>query len=454
MLQNSQSNPDIIVPESEENKRLINFSFKQESAEFQELMTEAAGFYEDGNTKEALIKYVEAHESEKSSVQPFIEIAKIYLETGKLDLAQQNLVLAQKKGPLPIEGKRILARLHLQDRNYQQAREVIQSIKNPTNEDRILLVVLSLLADDIEKARENVDLVAAGTTQDKFQKVGMKLKEAFEIYDTFLDSPSSYLLVLSGENLITIEEYALARPLLFEAISQENAYRDAWVLLGYSYLQSNKLTDAKQTLNKAKDIDPYFAETYFYLGLTQEAAGDHQRAITALGQAEGFGHENKMEIHIHKANNYFALENFPKASEEYEKAANSGKLDMDLFIRAVWINIEPANNAIKALSIAQKALETYPEEAMAFNLVGWAYLANNNSADAEIYLQRAISTDPTLDASYLNLGVLHAQRSNNEVANTYFDKAIKYAEENGSASIKARAELEKEKLTPGDNEQS
>ena len=449
---NSSPGNDVPATEEPTERRLINFNFNQESKEFQELMVQASQHYQNGNTKKALSTYVQAYEADKTSVAPFLAIAEIYIDTGKYDLAQENLILAQKKGPLPNEGKRLLARLQLLEKNYQQTREVLQSIKTPNNEDYLLEIVLSLLVDDIDNAREKVDLIAESNTEGTYKESGLLLQKAFELYDTFTDSPRSYLLVLAGEQLIEIEEYDLARPLLFEAISEENTYRDAWTLLGYSFLQSNKLTDAKQTLTKSKELDPYNATTHFYLGLTQEALGEQQLAITALSQAEGFDYPNKKEIYIHKANNYFALEDYKNAAAEYEKANDISTLDMDLYTRTVWMYIEPLNNSLKALNLAQKAVQNNPGNAMALNLLGWAQLANNNLNEAEKFLQQAISKDVTLDASYLNLGVLHASKENQEVANKYFEKAIKYATENGNKSIKARAESEQKKLTQNQDE--
>lgn len=449
---NNPSASDIPATDTETEKRILNFNFNPESKEFQELMVLGSQHYQNGETKKALATYVQAYQANKSSADPFLAIAEIYIETDKNDLAQENLILAQKKGPLSDKGKRLLARLQLLEKNYQQTREVIQSIKTRSNEDYILEIVLSLLVDDIKNAEEKVKLITESNTEGTYKEAGILLEQAFELYETFIDSPRSYLLVLTAEQLINIEEYQLARPLLFEAIAEENKYRDAWTLLGYSFLQSNKLTDAKQTLNKSKNLDPYDPNTQFYLGLTYEALGEHQLAINALSQAEGFEYKNMKEVLIHKGNNYFALADYQKSAIEYEKANEISPLDLPLYTRVIWMYIEPNNNPLKALSISQKAVQNYPGNAMALNLLGWSQLANNNLDEAEKFLQQAISKDVTMDAAYLNLGVIHSQRNNPEVAISYFDKAIKYAEENGNESIKARSESEKEKLTQNQDE--
>jgi tetratricopeptide (TPR) repeat protein len=441
--QNNKVQLPTVLPETLNSESVADTEIlKDETPEFIELITQAENFYQQGAVDTALQKYVEAYRLNRSSVLPFLGIAKIYLDNEKIDLAEDNLTIAQQKGRLPVSGKILLARLELLKQNYNQAEEILASIRNKNNEIIYLETIVSLLLNNYDQARENVKQLTTGESSDKFQTAGQSLQNAFDIYDTFVDSPTSYLLTLSAENLIQINEFALARPLLLQAINEKNDYRDAWVLLGYSYLQSNLLEDADQALRKAKQIDPYFGETYFYMGVTQEALGNTDEAIEYLTQSENFGYNQKQNTFLHLANNYYKQQDYAKAADNFTKAIDLGKITIDDYIKPVWLYLEPLNNQSKALEIAEKAFGEHPDNAMAYNLLGWAQLSNNQLAEAQKNLEKAISLNPQLEASYYNLGNLHKQQNNNSVAIAYYEKAISYAEKNNVQSILDRAQSE------------
>ena len=381
--------------------------------------------FDNGDFKNALGSYVIAYEANPKATEPFIGIARTYMKIGKPDLAEQNLIIAQKKGGLNEDGKIVLIRLHMASKNYQQAREVLQSLGSGANEALFLASIHSLLVGDIEKAQTNLANLVASATDDEYRQLGQELTHTFEVYNTFADSPRSYLLTLVGETLIDNSEFDLSRPLLFEAIAGQNDYRDAWMLIGYSYLQSHKLADAKQSLEKAKQLDPYHPVTYFYLGLTENEIGNYKDAIENLTQARSFGYESSLNIYLEIANSYFELEDYAKSSQTFRLASNEGRLPLDSYVRPIWMFIEQLNKPFDALTLAQKALQEYPEEAMALNLMGWAHLANGNLGEAQSYLDQAVAKNPNLDAAYLNLGMLHKIKGNTDVARTYLEKAIK-----------------------------
>lgn len=440
--------PDTLTTESIADEELL----QEETPEFIELITNAETLYQQGSVDAALQQYVEAYRLNRSSVLPFLGIAKIYLDNEKINLAEQNLTIAQQKGRLPVNGKILLARLELLKQNYNQAQEILNSIKNKNNEIIYLEAIVNLLLNNYDLASENVKQLATEQTNDRYKNAGISLQNAFNIYETFVDSPTSYLLTLSAENLIDINEFALARPLLLQAINEKNDYRDAWVLLGYSYLQSNLLDDADQALRKAKQIDPYFGETYFYMGVTQEALGNTDEAIEYLNQSENFGYNQKQNTYLHLANNYYKNQEYAKAADNYTKAIDLGTIPIEDYVKPVWLYLEPLNNKVKALEIAEKAFAEHPDNPMAYNLIGWAQLNNNQLAEAQKNLEKAVSLNPQLEASYYNLGNLHKQQNNLSVAIAYYQKAISYAEQNGVQSILDRAQTELNNINQTSNE--
>ena len=69
------------------------------------------------------------------------------------------------------------------------------------------------------------------------------------------------------------------------------------------------------------------------------------------------------------------------------------------------------------------AVETHPDKAMSYNLLGWAYTAMEEYDEAEENLQKALSMDPKLDAVHLNLGWLYEKNGQETLAKEYYKKA-------------------------------
>lgn len=446
--------PENIEPTTSED-RPVNLDFlnnSQTQTKDGSLTQEAKLLFLQDQYEEAVDMYLASYEEDKRSILPFLGIAEIYLQTGKNDLAQENLLIAQKAGDLPLEGRIILARYHILEKNYEQAKQVIESLPSSSNESTYIATIFALLVNDYKTAQSNVDLITQSASNDRFKQAGLSLKQTFEVFDTFEDSPRSYLLTLSGQNLIEHGEYALARSILFEALAEQNGYRDAWVLIGYSYLKSKLRTESIQALEKALTFDPYFANTHLYLGLAYELNNQPNKSIESLNQSLAQGATNQKDIFEHLANNYFALQNYELAAQNYSKASQLGQLTLPTYTRLIWTYLEPLASPQAALLTAKKALEEYPDDKVALNLIGWAELNNQNYGEAEAYLKSAIQKDLNYEAPNLNLGVLFAQTGETEKAKTYLNKAIQLATQNGATSIKQRAEAELQNLTQPQNE--
>jgi len=413
-----------------------------DNPEFTELITDAEHLYTNGYVDSALSKYLAAYKLNSDSTLPYLGIARIYLDHEKIDLAEKNLLIAKQKGKLSTSAKILITRLNLLKQNYDQAKEVLSSINNPNSETLYLGCILNLLSNNYSESQKILEELIKLDSNDIYKQAGQNLDKAFAIYDTFTDSPHSYLLTLSAQNLIDTNEFAIARPLLLQAINEKNDYRDAWVLLGYSYLQSNLLQDAEQSFKKAKQIDPYFGTTYFYLGLSKEALNQNEAAIDYFQQAENFGYTEKQNIYIHLANTYYKTENYPKAADNYLKAIALNALSLDEYTKPIWLFLEPLNNPSKALEIAQDTFTKFPDQAISYNLLGWTQLANNQLSNAKENLEKALNLNPKFEAVYYNLGNLYKLKNNSKVAEAYYEKAVKYAKENENRAIQERAEYE------------
>jgi len=104
----------------------------------------------------------------------------------------------------------------------------------------------------------------------------------------------SYTLMSLGLAFSKTDYRGLAA-IFFEKATKENShYRDAFVLLGKTYLQrladsdqglGDVLNKAKEALERAAEIDPTYPETYQLLTQVYEKMGDAQKAKEAAEKA-------------------------------------------------------------------------------------------------------------------------------------------------------------------------
>jgi tetratricopeptide (TPR) repeat protein len=375
-----------------------------------------------------------------------IGIAGIYFELDKQDFTLKNLQSAQLKGELNYDGKILLLKSAILSQNLPQARIAYNSITENTNEKLLLGSLINILAQDLIEAENKLKLIVTNNINDQHFLVAKELLQSINIYKTFIDSPYAYLYALSAKTLLDQNQFILARPLLFASIENQNDYRDAWLMLGYSYILVNKNDDAIKALNRAKQIDPYNPETFFYLGLAQQKSNKTSQSIENLQRANSFGFRSSKDNLVQIANSFYLEKKYTEALDFYNQATSEGSLSIEDYTKMIWINLEHTNSLQEALNIAQKALNEYPTTPMANNLVAWSYIGLNNYSEAKKYLEIALLQNPNFEAAYLNLGLVAVANQNTDEALTNFNKAIELAEQNRAPSIAERAKSEIQKL--------
>lgn len=419
---------------------------KTNNPQIDSLLLEAKSLFDQNKYQEALQTYVKAYELDKSSNLAIIGVAEVYFELDRQDLVQQNLQNALAKGDLTYDGKILVVKSHLLKQDLPNARQAYQSIQPESNQKLLLGFYIDSLSSNLKSGRDKLETIIKSNSNDEPSQIATKLKESLAVYDTFVDSPKSYLFAIIGKTLIEQNQFVIARPFLFGSIEDKNDYRDAWLMLGYSYLLSNKNEDAQKALERAKQIDPYNPEVYFYLGLAQQKNSQNDLAIENLKKASSFGFRSSKDSLVQLANSLYLEKNYAESSDYFIRASQVGVLSLEDYTKLVWMNLEQLNNPSLAVTISLEALQNYPTTPMANNLVGWAQLGAGNLTEANKYLKLALEQDPNLDAAYLNLGFLSLRQNNPTEALNLFQKAVELANQNRSSSIAERAQAEINKI--------
>ena len=104
---------------------------------------------------------------------------------------------------------------------------------------------------------------------------------------------------------------------------------DALNILGATYVELGKQTEALNSYKKALLVDGKHSDTLNNLGILFFNLGDFEKAIEFYNQAKSTGLKNK-NILNNLANSYRALGQFQKALENYSAALNHQQVHLNL----------------------------------------------------------------------------------------------------------------------------
>ena len=275
---------------------------------------------------------------------------------------------------------------------------------------------------------------AVDTTLQANAKLFLK---SYSIFSYYTEGEQEYLQTLLAKDLTVIGLYQAAIPLLFDVLNSNETYRDAWIVLGYAYLNTKQNAAAIEAFETAQDLGPNKPETMFFLGLAHFANNEIEKAIIALEKADELGYQPKDQIQLKLGDLYLLQEEYGKAETSYRNVLSANPSNIDVFTRSVWLNIDKLGDADKALEKAHQALEHHSQNPMSYNLVGWALTATKDYNQAEKYLTKALEMDPNLDAAYLNFGWLYEQQGASTLAKEYYKEAYELGGTNSIANLAA-----------------
>ena len=416
---------------------------EKESLNYTEYINAGDKYYYEGYIEKAITNYNSAISLNSNSSQPLVRLAEAYLTNNQPSQAKEAFEKAQLLNPESIEIKLGIARSYLDLKDFENAKDIVWQLDITNYDVKYYTGVILVLYKDFEGAKtifEEIKTLGPQTipaANEILIAKAEKFLEKYETYSYFIQSESVYLETLLAKALTEVNEHQAAIRLIYGIIEEENNYRDAWIVLGYAYLNTNQPLDAIDALSQAKSLDPEKPETLFYLGLAYFADNDIDNAIYYIEKADKEGYEPKDQIDLKLGDLYSLKEKYNESAAKYEEVITKNPNNIDVFIKAIWINIDKLENPDKALELAQKTIQFHPEKAMSYNLAGWALTAQGEFESAENYLTQALKMEPNLDAANLNIGWLYEQQGSLTLAKEYYKKAYILGQGNSVANLAA-----------------
>ena len=399
---------------------------------YEELMKKAEVYFENGLYDLAIDSYTQASQKAELNKQPLLKIAAIQLLQKEYEKTKELSLHI-----LDIDEHSGLAKLYLGQayiglEEFNNAKETFDSINSDDQKVQYYQGIMALFFEQYERGRGLLEAASKKTTANEtIARYALGFVNAMNEFDRYDAGLNSHLRVLIARGFAQANQPHLAKEVIWPVLEERRDYRDAWIILGYSYLRLNQYQDAVDALEEAKQQDPEKPETLFYLGLAYASNDQPEEAIEELNQAVENGYEPKIHAEQKLAELYFLIENYEDASEKYEDVISINASKIDYFVRPIWLYIDKLNEPKKALALSEKALLHHPGNAMSYNLLGWSQIANKDYINGRESLKKAISLQEDFDAPYLNLGWMYEQQNKFDKAKMYYKKAF----ETGDGSV-------------------
>lgn len=256
------------------------------------------------------------------------------------------------------------------------------------------LALLSIIEGNHAIAKQELTTVTTGW-EPALRTNARTLLGAYEEFALFPQSSDAHLITLLSRALAQVQECELALPLLAQVTKEKEDYRDAWIVQGYCELTTERPQQALASLERAYNLNPEKPEIQYFLARAHAALGQHENAITFLEYALQNGFTPKSEIRRLIASEALKKGDAAAALGQYKALVEEPDAGIEAFDGAVETAIA-LKRTDEALALARLATERLPENARAFDLLGWADIEAGKKEDARAALAKALQLDPYL----------------------------------------------------------
>ena len=416
--------PDVTITEKEE----VNLTYDDH-------LEKGDYYYEKGFLVFAANEYVKAANLEPDRTYPYLKLIQTNFDLGDFSKARINAEQVLKLDPSNFEAQYFLVLISIKQNEFNEAEQLIDKLLTTEIMDPRLLYYKALLKITFNQYDEGKDLLKQAQAMlmaaDELNEKIYKILAGYEEFEFAKAAEELYLSELLSRAFNQIGEYEMAIYKLKEILRARSDLRDAWILLGFSYLNLEKYLFAITSFEHAYEIDSEWPATQYFLGITYAELSKYNDAIIYLNYALDNGFEPAIVVKQKLADLYLEVEDYEKSVAIYQEVLEVSKQDINAFVRPIWIYLDFLNEPDQALKLGEMAVMTFPEDPMAYNLLGWSQIGVKNYVEAEKNLQKAISMDPSFAAAHYNLGKLYEELKRNESAMESYQKAYEL-DQNGS----------------------
>ena len=176
-------------------------------------------------------------------------------------------------------------------------------------------------------------------------------------------------------------------------------------LIGVSYFNLGKYSNAIENYNKSISINPKNSEAYNNKGLCLKKMGDFEGALKNYKLALKIN-PNFLDVYNNIGNLYYELKSFKDSEKIWYDGLKVSPNDIVLLRNLGALLFEKKGENSLAKKKFEKILALSPEKPFALNYLGMIYKSEGKFDKAERYFKNAIEVDPYYSEAYYNLSYL------------------------------------------------
>ncbi len=395
----------------------------EENLTYDERVEKGTYYLERGFLTLSASEFAKAAQLEPKRLDPHLQLMQINFDLLEYEKARLNAEAVLKLQPNNLEANLKLIQVAIRQSRFDDANVLTDTLVATYPEEANLLYykgLISILKDSTEEGQAFLEEAKAAGVSQPYAGYIDTLLSAFNEFTFAQGGEPLYLGNLLARAFNQIGEYEIAIYKLKDILKTRVDLRDSWVMLGFAYLNLQKNYFALTAFEKAYEIDPEHATTQYFLGLTYNELEQKEDAIIYLNYALNNGFSPEIILQQQLADLYLDTQSYELAVDAYEGILEVNSGDVNAFVKPIWINLDFLSRPIEAQKLAEDAVQKFPDNAMAYNLLGWAQTGTENYTEAEKSLLKALEIDPNLAAAQFNLGKLYeAQGKNAEALAAY-----------------------------------
>lgn len=208
-------------------------------------------------------------------------------------------------------------------------------------------------------------------------------------------------LYSQGLGILSRDDYARAAQYFEKAVEIDPNYAESWYQAGFCYGMLGRHADALRASRQAAKLRPEWAETYVNIGASSFALGQYKEAVDAYRQATKLDSDNAdaqyaLGLSLNKLN---------RTDEEILAYKRAISIKPDLanayeMLGAAYFKQKRYTDALAAFD----QLKTYKPDAKTYNYLGESYFELGKTQESVDAFNNAVSYNPDFDKARFNLG--------------------------------------------------
>jgi len=268
-----------------------------------------------------------------------------------------------------------------------------------------------------------------------------KLAEQLRVIEQTLQADEdsqdpAYLYLNVGRALASLDEWQLAEDALELAVQANPAYAEAWAYYGEALQHTGQ--GGQAALNNALALDPDSLAANLFYALFLRRQNDPAQALVVLYHAEVLDPQNP-SIQAEIAAVLDELGQVNPALLRFQQAVLLDPKNPAFLHLLARYSIENDLQMVDVgMAAARQAVILDQEDAIALDLLGYAYYLLGDPNSALRFFQRALAADPNYAALRLHIGLLYLAQDDLSAARTQLELAVALAPGSWSAEQAAR----------------